>query len=92
MSVTYPILERDTLQVNEGPFNLAAYDFNKDGYKDFVFSSQVEWYISQNGNLFVCMNENGKFNNSGGTITGSVIINKSNPKLNLTGPENPDCG
>lgn len=64
MSVTYPILERDTLQVNEGPFNLAAYDFNKDGYKDFVFSSQVEWYISQNGNLFVCMNENGKFNNN----------------------------
>ncbi|MEK0422462.1 MAG: hypothetical protein RLZ95_372 [Bacteroidota bacterium] len=64
MTVTYPILERDTLQVNEGPFNLAAYDFNKDGYKDFVFSSQVEWYISQNGNLFVCMNENGKFNNN----------------------------
>ena len=64
MSVTYPILERDTLQVNEGPFNIAAYDFNKDGYKDFVFSSQVEWYISQNGNLFVCMNENGKFNNN----------------------------
>ena len=64
MSVSYPILERDSLQVSEGPFNLAAYDLNKDGFKDFIFSSQVEPYISRNGNLYVCFNENGKFNNN----------------------------
>ena len=64
MSVSYPILERDSLQVSEGPFNLAAYDLNKDGFKDFIFSSQVESYISQNGNVYVCFNENGKFNNT----------------------------
>ena len=64
MSVSYPILERDSLQVSEGPFNLAAYDLNKDGFKDFIFSSQVEPYISRNGNLYVSFNENGKFNNN----------------------------
>ena len=64
MSVSYPILERDSLQVSEGPFNLAAYDLNNDGFKDFIFSSQVESYISQNGNVYVCFNEKGKFNNT----------------------------
>jgi len=64
MSLSYSILERDTLQVSEGPFNLAAYDLNKDGFKDFIFSSQVEPNISQNGNVFVCFNDNGKFNNN----------------------------
>jgi len=64
MSLSYSIQERDTLQVSEGPFNLAAYDLNKDGFKDFIFSSQVEPNISQNGNVFVCFNENGRFNNN----------------------------
>jgi hypothetical protein len=64
MSLTYPIQERDTLIVAEGPFNISAYDLNKDGFKDFIFSSQVEGYISKNGNVYVSFNENGKFNNS----------------------------
>ena len=64
MSLSYPIQERDTLQASEGPFNLAAYDLNKDGFKDFIFSSQVEPNISENGNVFVCFNENGRFNNN----------------------------
>jgi hypothetical protein len=64
MSLSYPILERDTLQITEGPFNLAAYDLNKDGFKDFIFASQVEGKISQNGNVYVAFNQNGKFNNT----------------------------
>lgn len=64
MSLDYFIAERDTLQVVEGPFNLAAYDLNKDGFKDFVFSAGVERHISQNGNVYVCFNNNGKFNDS----------------------------
>jgi hypothetical protein len=64
MTVTYPILERDTLIVSEGPYNITAYDLNKDGFKDFIFSSQVEGFISKNGNVYVSFNENGKFNNS----------------------------
>jgi hypothetical protein len=64
MTVSYPILERDSLIVTEGPFNLAAYDFNKDGFKDFIFGSEVEGKISQNGNVYVCFNKNGKFDNS----------------------------
>jgi hypothetical protein len=64
MSVSYPILEKDTLQVTEGPFNLAAYDLNKDGFKDFIFASQVEGKISQNGNVYVCFNQNGKFDDA----------------------------
>jgi len=63
MSLSYPILERDTLQITEGPFNLAAYDLNKDGFKDFIFASQVEGKISQNGNVYVAFNQNGKFDN-----------------------------
>jgi hypothetical protein len=64
MSLSYPILERDTLQITEGPFNLAAYDLNKDGFKDFIFASQVEGKISQNGNVYVAFNQNGKFDNT----------------------------
>jgi len=64
MTVTYPILERDTLIVSEGPFNITAYDLNKDGFKDFIFSAQVEGLISKNGCVYVSFNENGKFNNS----------------------------
>lgn len=63
MSVSYPILERDTLLVTEGPHNLIAYDLNKDGFKDFIFSSEVEGSISKNGNLYVCFNKNGGFIN-----------------------------
>ena len=64
MSVSYPIGERDSLIACEGPTNMVAYDLNKDGFKDFIFGAQMESYISKNGNIYVCFNENGKFNNS----------------------------
>ena len=38
------ILERDSLQVSEGPFNLAAYDLNNDGFDDF-------WVIENNEDI-----------------------------------------
>jgi len=58
MTLSYPITETPNgVGACEGPFNIAAYDVNRDGFKDFIFSGAL-------GDLYICFNRNGRFHDT----------------------------